>query len=61
MLISRIRERVSVRLGSALDTSNVTASYDNGVLTVTVPMRANAKLQKVKISSSGREALADVS
>ena len=48
-----LRERPSgthrreVRLGDRLDTGKVTASYDNGVLTVTIPMREEAKPHKV--------------
>lgn len=40
-----------VRLGSRLDTGNVTANYDNGVLTVTIPVREEAKPHKVSISA----------
>lgn len=52
-----LRERPSgvhrreVRLGSRLDTGNVTANYDNGVLTVTIPVREEAKPHKVSISA----------
>ena len=44
--------RREVRLGDRLDTTQVDAGYENGVLTVTIPMRAEAKPQKVSISSS---------
>lgn len=43
--------RREVRLGDRLDTNNVVASHDNGVLTVTIPMREEAKPHKVTISS----------
>ena len=43
--------RRDVRLGERLDTSKVAASHDNGVLTVTIPMRAEAKPHKVTISA----------
>lgn len=52
-----LRERPSgthrreVRLGEHLDTGAVEASFDNGVLTVTIPMREEAKAHKVAISS----------
>lgn len=52
-----LRERPSgthrreVRLGSRLDTSDVNASYDNGVLTVTIPVRQEARPHKVEISA----------
>lgn len=52
-----LRERPSghhrreVRLGEHLDASAVDASFDNGVLTVTVPMREAAKPHKVAINS----------
>lgn len=58
-----LRERPSgthrreVRLGERLDSSNVDASYDNGVLTVTIPMREEAKPHKVSISSGTAEKL----
>jgi HSP20 family protein len=38
-------------LGEALDTSRIEASYDNGVLTVTVPVAETAKPRKVAVSS----------
>lgn len=47
--------RREVRLGDRLDTSNLAASYDNGVLTVRIPMREEAKPHKVRISSDSPE------
>jgi HSP20 family protein len=44
-------------LGDRLDTGNVDASHDNGVLTVTIPMREEAKPHKVSIASSTAEKL----
>lgn len=41
-----------VRLGERLDPSAVDANFDNGVLTVTIPMRDEAKPHKVAVSSS---------
>ncbi len=58
-----LRERPSgthrrdVRLGERLDTSNVKASHDNGVLTVTIPMREEAKPHKVAIAASDAKKL----
>ena len=40
-------------LGENLDTEQVSASYDNGVLTVTVPVADQAKPRKVEIQSGG--------
>lgn len=56
-----LRERPSgthrreVRLGERLDTFNVDASFENGVLTVTIPMRDEAQPHKVPITSSSSE------
>lgn len=58
-----LRERPSgthsreVRLGDRLDTGNVKASYNNGVLTVEIPMRAEARPHKVSISAGDKEKL----
>jgi HSP20 family protein len=40
-----------VRLGEHLDPVAVEANFDNGVLTVTIPMREEAKPHKVSIAS----------
>ena len=40
-------------LGEGLDPDRIEASYDNGVLTVTVPVAEQAKPRKVEISSTG--------
>ena len=58
-----LRERPSgthrrdVRLGERLDTSKVNASHNNGVLTVTIPMREEAKPHKVSINAGRSERL----
>ena len=58
-----IRERPAgthsrkIRLGPELDTGSVEASYDHGVLTITVPMRAEAKPHKVSVSTGGKSSL----
>jgi HSP20 family protein len=46
-----------VRLGKRLAADAVEASYDNGVLTVTIPIREDAKPHKVPIASDARSKL----
>lgn len=46
-----------VRLSETLDTGRVEASYDNGVLTVKVPMREESKPRRVAINAEQREAI----
>ena len=45
-------------LGESLDTEKVEASYDNGVLTVTIPVAEQAKPRKVQISAGDGKAKA---
>ncbi|HZQ85771.1 MAG TPA: Hsp20/alpha crystallin family protein [Acidimicrobiales bacterium] len=45
-------------LGEGLDIEHVDARYDNGVLTVTIPVAEQAKPRKVQISASGGKAKA---
>ena len=40
-------------LGEGLDTERVEAAYDNGVLTVTIPVAEQAKPRKVEVTSGG--------
>jgi HSP20 family protein len=40
-------------LGESLDIEHVDASYDNGVLTVTIPVAEQAKPRKVEVTSGG--------
>jgi HSP20 family protein len=42
-------------LGESLDTDKVTANYDSGVLTVTIPVAEQAKPRRIEITSSGQE------
>jgi HSP20 family protein len=45
-------------LGDALDTDNIQASYDNGVLTVRIPVLEQAKPRKVQVAvEGGRKAI----
>ncbi len=45
-------------LGEGLDADRIEASYDNGVLSVTVPVAEQAKPRRVEISSGGGKAQA---
>lgn len=45
-------------LGEGLDTDRVDARYDEGVLTVTIPVAEQARTRKVQISSNGQHAKA---
>ena len=45
-------------LGEGLDADRIEASYDNGVLTVSIPVAEQAKPRKVEIASSGGKAKA---
>lgn len=40
-------------LGESLDTDHLEATYDNGVLTVTIPVAERAKPRKVAITNAG--------
>ncbi len=40
-------------LGDGLDTERIHASYDNGVLAVTIPMSERAKPRKVEVAHAG--------
>ncbi|MGX9899652.1 Hsp20/alpha crystallin family protein [Arthrobacter sp. SA17] len=42
-------------LGETLDTENVKASYDGGVLTVRIPVAEQAKPRKIEIETKGRQ------
>ncbi len=58
-----VRERPSgrhsrqLRLGPSLDPARVEANYAQGVLTVTIPVREEAKPYRVSIKTGAREAL----
>ncbi len=51
------RHSREVRLGNRLDAAGVTASYDHGVLTVSIPMKEEAKPRKVSIASGPAKAI----
>jgi len=40
-------------LGEGLDTDNIHASYENGVLMITIPLSERAKPRKVEITQTG--------
>lgn len=46
-----------VRLGDRLDTGKVQANYDQGVLTVTLPIREEAKPHRIAITPGSHEAI----
>jgi len=47
-----------ILLGSDLDTEHVAADYENGVLTITIPMKNQARARRIQISgTSGRQAI----
>jgi HSP20 family protein len=45
-------------LGEALDTEHVEASYEDGVLTVTIPVAEEARPRRVAITTGGQKAIA---
>ena len=45
-------------LGESLDSEHIEAKYDNGVLTVTIPVAEQAKPRKIEIGTSHEEAKA---
>ncbi len=45
--------RRQITLGDAVDSSRIVADYDNGVLTITIPLAEEAKPRKIEVSSSG--------
>lgn len=45
----------AVRLGDRLDASEVSASYDDGVLTITIPVKEEAKPQKIDVAVSSKQ------
>ncbi|MCF6509366.1 Hsp20/alpha crystallin family protein [Blastococcus sp. MG754426] len=42
-----------LQVGDALDTSKVAATYDNGVLTLTIPMAESAQPRRIEVQAGG--------
>ncbi len=59
-----LRERATgvhsrqVRLGDSLDVGSIAADYNEGTLTITIPVKEEAKPQKITIEGHKREAIA---
>ena len=47
------RYRRQLSLGEGIDTAAISATYENGVLTVTIPLAERAKPRKIDIARSG--------
>lgn len=45
--------RRQLSLGEGVDTSRITATYENGVLTVTIPLAERAKPRRIEVSHAG--------
>jgi HSP20 family protein len=45
--------RRQLSLGEGIDTTAISATYENGVLTVTIPMAERAKPRKIDIAHGG--------
>jgi HSP20 family protein len=45
--------RRQLSLGESIDAEKISATYENGVLTVTIPLSEKAKPRKVEIAHSG--------
>jgi HSP20 family protein len=43
-------------LGNALDTERIHATYENGVLTITMPIAEKAKPRKIEVASTAKSA-----
>ncbi len=56
--ITREREGASflrqLSLGQGVDTERISASYDNGVLSVTIPVSEKAKPRKIEVTAAGQ-------
>ena len=59
--ITREREGATflrqLNVGQGIDTEGITASYDNGVLSVTLPVSEKAKPRKIEVSTQRGEAV----
>lgn len=48
-------------VGEGIDTERIAASYDNGVLSLVIPVSERAKPRKIQLTSSKQEAQATIS
>ena len=57
--ITREREAASflrqLNLGQGIDTERISANYNNGVLSVTIPVSEKAKPRKIEVNSEGSQ------
>ena len=49
------RYRRQLSLGDNVDTAAIKATYENGVLTVTIPVAERAKPRKIEVSRAGSQ------
>lgn len=47
--------RRQLALGEGIDASAISATYENGVLTVTIPVAERAKPRKIEVAHSGKQ------
>ena len=47
--------RRQLSLGEGIDASAISATYENGVLTVTIPLAERAKPRKIEVTHSGEQ------
>lgn len=47
--------RRQLSLGDGVDASSISATYENGVLTVTIPLSERAKPRKIDVAHGGRQ------
>ena len=47
--------RRQLSLGEGVDTAAISATYENGVLTVTIPLAERAKARKIDIAHAGAQ------
>jgi len=45
--------RRQLSLGEGIDSEKITATYENGVLTVTIPLAEKAKSRRIEVSHAG--------
>ncbi len=46
--------RRQLSLGDGIDTTKISATYENGVLTVTIPLAERAKARRIEVAHGGR-------